>query len=198
MQLVRSRSTAQTIKTWEEDSGASAFLYGANIGHAAIARKPFAQNPHVSPKKPPVQAWTTPATHSAPQQDGNPSSPSDFLQDQIDFPTSKDYPDLDPSIFMLPKGPIMNALRDKANFDVKFTRPMLRRNEPDSFQCTVTCVSRGSPESDIGIGHGPTKVCFAGRLTNSLTMPRNSLRGLPINICYISFIRLEPSGTSSR
>ena len=203
LQLVRSRSTAQSIKTWEEDSGASAFLYGANIGPAAIAKNLPAQNPHVSPWKSPQQASRinvnrearrTPAAPSAPQQL---SHDENFIQDQIDFPTPKDYPNLDPSIFMLPKGPIVSALQGRANFNREFTCLGLDPNKHESYQCTVTCVSRGSSASDTGIGHGRTKVCFAGRLMNSLTVPRDSPRGLPISICYISFTRMGPSWKSS-
>lgn len=207
---VRSRSTAQPIKFWEEDAGASTFLYNGNLSHGVTGKQSPAQTPPVSPKKSPRQASrvdinrqarTTPAVHSIPQQD-NDSSPlsqdENCIRDHIAFPTQKDYPHIHPSVFTDPKGLILQALQGKADIKTQFTEPRLQGKTPPSYQCTLTCVSRKSDDSDVGVGHGPDKVGLADRLMNSLTMPRNPPRGLPINIWSIGFTRMGRFGTSSR
>lgn len=209
LQHVRSRSTAQSIKTWEDDSGASTFLYSGNFGRAVIGKQPTASNPRVSPEKSPQQASrvdngrarTIPAIHSAPRQDKDilpPSQDENFVQDQRDFPTPENYPDVPSSVFTEPKGSIWNTLQGRADFKAEFTQHSSHHNRPETYQCTLTCVFRQSHESIVGIGRGLNKVGLADRLMNSLTVPRNPPTGLHTKIYYIGSTRTGSSTTSSQ
>lgn len=156
----------------------------------------------VSPKKSPQQASrvdinrrprTSSEPHSTPQQ-GQDSSPlshdkdsSPLSQDEqlirkpkIPPPTTKDYPNIPPRVFTDPKGHILRVLQGKADIKANFNKPKLTRKTPPSYQCTLHCVSRGSNQSDVGIGHGPDKVGLADRSMNSLTVPSNPPRCLRI------------------
>ena len=198
LQHVRWGTTAQSIKTWEEDSGASPFLYGGSLGHAAaakqpIAKQPAAQTPRLSPTKSPLEASqvdikkrerTSSAEASAPQgkittallsRDENP------IRDQIEFPTREDYPHV-PFSFTNPKAGISDALKGKANIQAKFTLVRSRQKEQGTRQCNVTCVFHGTHESYVGTGCGSSNVSVADRLMSRLTVSRNPQRSLHTRI----------------
>lgn len=182
LQHVRSGSTAQSIKTWEEDSGASPFVYGGVFSHAKAAKQPPTRTPCVSPKKSPQQASQDDIesrTRTTPQlaKDVSPiSQDGNSIRDHVDFPTAKDYPGIPKSVFADPKSQIRNALQDRADFQAEFTNPSLYQHIPVDYQCTLTCKFRGGPESEIAFGRGTSKVSLADRPMNSLTVSRKSPR----------------------
>ena len=160
-QHIRSESTAQSTKLWEEDLTALEFLYPGSVEAKRRAERysgiQVAQQRHKEPALIPK---------------------NDASQDQTYVPTQNDYPDLPGTVFTNPKAHIHNAMRGKAIEKIEFIEPKNRSNRTVDFRCTVSYTSLEGDILGTGIGEGSNKVILAIELMNSLTLPRNLLRRL--------------------
>lgn len=188
LQQNRSKSTTtEHARPWEEDSGASTFLYGGNVarepkppaGSSSAMKQAQTHASPVSPRNPPIpggvynvqeryrrkaaSSQTLPRTLPNKLAKRSPSRLRDRSR-----PTLKKG-----NVFQIPKPvPTHNDYPDLP--ELLFTRPKLPINNtlqgiadfhsdfsslgPDWFRCTVTCVFHEDGISDIVIGEGTTKV----------------------------------------